>query len=274
MINARHLIQNLFTMTSNEILKADVLDIVFENRNKKYGAYLLRKYYNNRLAIGLSGMLVFVLIVILIISLNPAARKAIASTIGWRDPVTVSLPPPPAEPPPAALPQQRVRQVLSSNRIEIVNEPTNMRTQDEIENALPSTFDVEGITPNGVASPVTENTLVQQPVEPPSAPPPPLPTSAASFPGGQQAWMAFLNRYLRTPDELEAGQKKSVVVRFSVGADGSISQFEIMQSGGEAFDNEVIRVLKKMPKWKPAVQNGHNVTVMFTQPVTFMAYEE
>ncbi len=86
--------------------------------------------------------------------------------------------------------------------------------------------------------------------------------------------MAFLNRYLSTPDELEAGQKRNVVVRFSVGTDGTISQFEIMQSGGDTFNNEVIRVLKKMPKWKPAVQNGHHVPVMFTQPVTFMAYEE
>ena len=260
-------------MTSNEILKADMLDIVFENRNKKYGAYLLRKYYNNRLAIGISGMFAFVLLLFLIISFNPAARNAIASTIGWRDTVTVSLPPPPVEPPPAAPPQQRVRQVLSSNRIEIVNEPTNMHTQDEIENALPSTSDVDGIIPNGTASPVTESPSIQQPMDPPSEPPP-LPTSAASFPGGQQAWMAFLNRYLHTPDELEKEKKKTVLVRFSVGADGSISQFEIMKSGGEAFDNEVIRVLKKMPKWKPAVQNGHNVTAMFTQPVTFMAYEE
>jgi len=177
-------------MTSNEILKADMLDIVFENRNKKYGAYLLRKYYNNRLAIGISGMFAFVLILILIISFNPAARNAIASTIGWRDTVTVSLPPPPAEPPPAAPPQQRVRQVLSSNRIEIVNEPTNMHTQDEIENALPSTSDVDGIIPNGIASPVTESPSIQQPVEPPSEPPP-LPTSAASFPGGQKrGWLS------------------------------------------------------------------------------------
>jgi protein TonB len=126
---------------------------------------------------------------------------------------------------------------------------------------------------NDLAPSLNQGTIVQETVAE-VVPPPPLPTSAASFPGGQQAWMNFLNKYLRTPDELEAGQKKSVMVRFSVGADGSISQFEIMQSGGEAFDNEVIRVLKKMPKWKPAVQNGHNVSVMFTQPVTFMAYEE
>ena len=65
-----------------------------------------------------------------------------------------------------------------------------------------------------------------------------------------------------------------MIVRFAVGVDGSITQFEILQSGGTAFDNEVIRVLKKMPKWKPAVQNGQTVSVMFTQPVTFVAYEE
>jgi protein TonB len=47
-----------------------------------------------------------------------------------------------------------------------------------------------------------------------------------------------------------------------------------VQSGGFAFDNEVIRVLKKMPKWKPAVQNGHTIALSFMQPVTFQAFEE
>jgi len=86
--------------------------------------------------------------------------------------------------------------------------------------------------------------------------------------------MEFLSRNLRTPSELEAGQKRNVMVRFTVGEDGSVTQFEIVQSGGEAFDREVIRVLKKMPKWKPAIQNGRPVSVLFTQPVTFLAVEE
>ncbi len=263
------------TMTSNEILKADVLDIVFENRNKKYGAYLLRKYYNNRLKIGLAGMCGFVLIVVLLITFNPAARNVIANSIGWRDTVTVSiLPTPPPEPPPATIPPQtRSRQVISSNRIVIADE-TTIHTQDEIENALPSNIEADGPPTNGTAQlPFIENAAVQETIVP-HHDPPPAPSSAASFPGGQQAWMTFLSRNLRTPDELEAGLKKTVLVRFSVGADGVISQFEVVQSGGEAFDNEVIRVLKKMPKWKPAVQNGQNFTAMFTQPVTFMAYEE
>ena len=270
----RHLRENQLVMTSNEILKADVLDIVFDNRHKNYGAYLLRKYYNNRLGIALGGMLGFVLTIVLIISLNPSAREAIANSIRWNDTVTLStIPVPPPEPPPATPLQQRVRQVASSTNIVIADE-TDVHTQQEISEAAVSGTDVAGPALAGATQPSLPENTNNQPSTIQETPPPPLPNSAASFPGGQQAWMNFLNKYLRTPDELEAGQKRTVLVRFAVGEDGSITKFEIIQSGGAAFDNEVIRVLKKMPKWKPAVQNGQNVSVMFTQPVTFMAYEE
>jgi protein TonB len=86
--------------------------------------------------------------------------------------------------------------------------------------------------------------------------------------------MDFLSRNLLTPGDLEAGQKRSVLVRFSVSEDGSVNQFEIVQSCGEAFDREVLRVLRKMPRLKPAIQNGSPVSVLFTQPVTFVAMEE
>jgi protein TonB len=76
------------------------------------------------------------------------------------------------------------------------------------------------------------------------------------------------------PDELQAGERRTVQVKFWVGEDGSVSRLEVVQSGGAAFDNEVIRVLRKMPKWQPAVQNGHPVAVTFTQPVTFQSVEE
>lgn len=54
---------------------------------------------------------------------------------------------------------------------------------------------------------------------------------------------------------------------------GSITGFDIVQSGGAAFDKEVIRMLKKMPTWKPAFRNGQPTAVPFTQPVTFMAMD-
>lgn len=94
------------------------------------------------------------------------------------------------------------------------------------------------------------------------------------FPGGMQAWIAFLSRHLQTPDNLEPGERKAVLVSFVVDKDGSVTGFRVVQSGGRRFDDEVIRVLRKMPKWKPAIQNGHPVALSYTQPVTFVGVEQ
>ena len=94
------------------------------------------------------------------------------------------------------------------------------------------------------------------------------------FPGGLEAWLNFLRKNLVAPEELEPGEKKTVSVRFFVSNDGSVTAFEVLQSAGKSFDNEVIRVLKKMPKWKPAIQNGQAVARAFTQPVTFIGVEQ
>jgi len=59
-----------------------------------------------------------------------------------------------------------------------------------------------------------------------------------------------------------------------VGEDGVVTAFQIIQSAGSVYDNEVLRVLKKMPKWKPAIQNNLPVARSFTQPVTFMGVTE
>jgi protein TonB len=89
-----------------------------------------------------------------------------------------------------------------------------------------------------------------------------------------QAWISFLQTHLQAPQDLEPGEKRTVQVRFHVAEDGSITNFHVLQSAGSAFDNEVIRVLKKMPKWTPAVKAGLPVSVGFTQPVTFVGQEE
>jgi protein TonB len=226
-------------MTSNEILKADLLDIVFDNRNKKYGAYLLRKYYNNHLIIALGGMLGFVLIIVLIVNLSPQVREVIDNAFKQDEGVVVSLPPtdPPPPPPPVHPPEHQARQVNSSPNIIIADE-TTVHTQDEIEHSIISDADVDGPDllgqqPNVVGSGNIPAPAIIENIPPP---PPPAPTTPAAFPGGQQAWMNFLNKHLRTPNELEAGQKKTVQVRFSVAEDGSVTHFEILQSGGTAFD--------------------------------------
>jgi TonB family protein len=99
---------------------------------------------------------------------------------------------------------------------------------------------------------------------------PQLKNSSAAFPGGEEVWMNFLKRNLNPPSELKANEKKVVRVQFIVNGDGSIKEVEIVQSAGPSFDKEVIRVLKRMPYWKPAVENGRRVNAVITKSITFI----
>ena len=90
------------------------------------------------------------------------------------------------------------------------------------------------------------------------------------FPGGQAAFMRFLSKNLQVPEgSLEAGQKVKVYVRFVVGKEGEVSNIEFLETTGEVFEQEVNRVMRKMPKWKPGLQNGEKVSVYFTLPIIF-----
>ena len=62
-------------MTGNEILQADFLDIIFDNRNKQYGAYMLRKHYNNRLGLALAISFSFIFLVFLFLKPDQSAGR-------------------------------------------------------------------------------------------------------------------------------------------------------------------------------------------------------
>ena len=94
------------------------------------------------------------------------------------------------------------------------------------------------------------------------------------FPGGYEGLKRFLAKNLTTPSDLEDGEKKTVHIRFKVDKEGAVNTFEIITSGGNEFDNEVVRVCKKMPRWIPALQNGINVPVSYVLPVTFIGIEQ
>jgi len=96
---------------------------------------------------------------------------------------------------------------------------------------------------------------------------------APAFPGGEEVWTSFLRRNLNPPAELKAGENKEVVVQFLVTADGTVNDIRIIQSAGPSFDKEVLRVLKRMPKWKSAIENGRPVDATVTQTVTFIHKE-
>jgi protein TonB len=263
-------------MTTKEILQADLLDILFEHRNKAYGAYALRRNYNDRLhwALGIS----LGLVLILILTLNRKANSS-PSLIEYPDVILETyVPPTPKQPEqPASRVESRQAQRQYVNQVQIVkdNVQTNMPDQHELQSAQISTRTITGLSTEGAISESTA-TNSQGNVDANNTPAETmtiLSSSDAQFPGGIDSFKKFLTRNLITPDDLQVGEKKTVMVRFKVDVDGSISSAQILTSGGEKYDKEVLRVLNKMPKWVPATQNGVKVARWFTQPVSFIGVE-
>lgn len=94
-------------------------------------------------------------------------------------------------------------------------------------------------------------------------------TQKAEFPGGFANWQEFLNKNIIFPEELEIGERKKVVARVTIDKEGNLKVLGIVQSAGRVFDNEVLRVLKKAPRWNPETQNGLPVPVTLALPITF-----
>lgn len=266
-------------MTNKEILQADMLDILFEHRNKSYGAYALRRNYNHNLILAL---LITLSLVIVSIIFSSRKRKNNNSNvnIGLTDSVIMKVYNIKSEPEKADEKQrQKIKKVKSSDRIQIVSNDleTDVPDQADIVDAVVSNEKVIGktlIDPNIIIRNGSENNQQKFPeintpeVDFVAKETPP------SFPGGITEWLNFLRRFLQTPDKLEAGQRIEVRVKFRIEKDGTLSGFEIVQSGGNLFDKEVLRVMRKMPKWNPAFQNNFRVAVSYTQPIIFMGVEE
>ena len=268
-------------MTSQQILQSDLLDIVFEGRNKQYGAYQLRRTYPLQLLKALVSALAIAFL--LLFFFKPTFTSALERNNGgvvivhdYKLPEPEQKIPEPPKPPDAA--KTPVKQQNFTDHIQI--------TQKEIIDPLPpmdalKDVAISNVTTEGAGvgnlqpqlTPEPKGTNSGAPAAEPEVKKEVVPDRQPQFPGGMQAWIAFLGKNLRAPEELESGEKRTVLIRFHVAEDGSVTQFKVEKSAGAVFDEEVMRVLRKMPKWTPAILGGHPVSVSFTQPVTFVAVE-
>ena len=96
------------------------------------------------------------------------------------------------------------------------------------------------------------------------------------FPGGMKEMMKFIQYNLKYPESAKAaGSEGKAFVQFVVKADGSIENVEIMHSSGDAsLDAEALRVVKAMPKWRPAMNKGEAVNVKFVLPIVYKLPKE
>jgi protein TonB len=261
-------------MTNKEILQADLLDILFEHRNKLYGAYALRKTYDRRLGIALGAALLTVLISLAISFLKNGDNNNDHPTNDRTmilKPIEIPKDEPKPEPikakPPVATRDYQTIVVVADKDAD-----SAIVTISELDSAAIGNKNIAGEVSKDPAKAVgISEGEGEKPKEPETQQQADLPSYPPKFPGD---WPGFLQRYLQSPEELEPGQRVEVLVRFWVDVDGSVSRPEVIKSGGASFDKEVLRVLKKMPKWEPAMQAGHRVAVAYTQPVIFMGVEE
>ena len=276
-------------MEPNKILTADILDIVFENRNKDYGAYELRKTYNKRivkaLVITTSIAILFLLGSLLASSIDKGKKSEIKisqvelENIKQEEEKKIEPPPPPppkVEPPKIEMTKFTPPKIVKDEEVKKEDIPP------EIEDLKDTKIDVktqEGIKDDRIVVPVQidegkkvieekkddENKIFEK-VE-----------IEASFKGGESAWRKYLERNLNPNTPVDNGAPEgtyTVWVQFVVDKEGAISDVKGLSNKGYGMEEEAVKVIKKGPPWEPAVQNGRKVKAYRKQPITFIVTGE
>ena len=97
-----------------------------------------------------------------------------------------------------------------------------------------------------------------------------IPEEVASYPGDMETFWTFLMKNLHYPEDAEADSVQGrVIVRFVVEKDGSLTNYEILHSPDDRLTDEALRVLRMMPRWQPAKNNGRPVRSRYVVPVAF-----
>lgn len=257
-------------LTTNELSSHTWDDIVFENRNREYGAYQLRKNYSSNVFIGL-GITGLVLTLILLL-------PRISDLIGTEQNVKASpkklvytelMAPPPIDkpkplPPRVVLPKlQKVIKFVPPKVVkEIVAE--ELPTIEELKHNEVAAVEIDGDAEVVFEEPVEEVvvedtdeifTVVEQQPE---------------FAGGYDALAEYLRANMQYPKTArKMGIEGTVHVSFLVSKTGSISEVKVLRGITADCDKEAIRVVEKMPSWKPGKQNGHPVHVRLVMPLKF-----
>lgn len=250
-------------------------ELVFEDKNKQYGAYQLRKNHNRNVALALlitGASFAFVVSLPAIIDWIKNNTEEVVAPVDITSldltpppPLDETEPPPPPPPPPPVMETVKFTPPVVTDE-EVVDDPPPVQTE---ETPQISTVTQEGTGNEDIIIPEsTGNGVVEAVVEAPLAIVEQMPT----FPGGELEMMKYIQKNVQYPQvEKEAGISGTCYVTFVVEKDGSITDVKVLRgvSGGPGCDREAIRVVKSMPAWKPGKQNGREVRVQFNLPIKF-----
>lgn len=273
-----------------DVNKVEWLDLVFENRNQSYGAYVLRRDSGNYL---FKSLLITGALFTGALLLSQLKSSRVDDSINMVSPMvnpdeieltpidivkpTVTTPPSLNISTPEITTKSEVQQVSFSGNLTPVKDELIVKevpTAKQIEESVVGLTDETGLTGTGSSNGanIDENTggtgngtaegsgvynLGSVEVMP-------------EFPGGMKAWANFLNKNLYYPaNARENGVSGRVVVSFVVEKNGQITDLKVIKGIGGGCDEEALRVIKKSPFWKPGLQNGRAVRVAYMMPIVF-----
>ena len=270
-------------MNNAQLAAASMDDIVFDGRNKGYGAYELRALYQRNVSRALAiGTTVFALLVMFpvvakyfedpapVITHQPTVTNELIDINVDDIPVTppaAAMPPPPPPPPTA---QTRYVTFKVDRDDKVTETPPNM---DELKDTPVGPTTVDGPKP-------TAPVLEPERVDPPAIVADVAPTAeiyryVEQMPelpggGGVAAIVAAIQKAARYPSTaMREGIEGKVYVSFTVNSKGEVVDVKMVKGLGYGLDEEAMRAIKTLPRFIPGKQNGREVSVAYTVPVTF-----
>lgn len=270
-------------------------DLIFEGKNKEFGAYALRTASARRHNMSMLSVLVFIAVVVLASVLAQTIKSAaeeegavdvlaieqelVADATVEEEEIEEDLPEE-IEIPEPEIPEVVPEEVLNTQQnTEIiiateVDEEEEVKTTEELQESATAfgatTFD-QGTDNVEIVREHKDEIVVEEKTE---APAPEQIFNAVeeppTFPGGMEAMYAFMKKELRYPEMAAQNNIQGrVIVQFVVEKDGSIGEVKVVRKVDSDLDKEAVRMVKSMPKFIPGRMNGQSVRVWYTLPVNF-----
>lgn len=265
-------------------------DIIFDGKNKDFGAYVLREKSDGRHNKAVLYVIIFFIVVAILLSLiNFALEKAAANITdeASQEMVAVDMGEQKEEEPeeeqvkmeeekPEALPEEILNtmkvtelQIAADDEVKAEDE---IKSQDELQNAQTAFGSVDfdkGTDDLNVIREHKDEVIVEK-KEPEKEQVFVAVEQMPQFPGGDGELMKYLNKNVKYPPmAMENNIQGRVVVQFVVTKTGSIGEVKVIRSVDPDLDREAIRVCKSLPKFIPGKMNGQAVNVWYTLPVNF-----
>lgn len=264
-------------------------EFLFFNKNRDYGAYVLRRQSKKYSIFALFSGLILSAGIYALLS-HTLIRTQDVENFDVRQVAVTITPFSQLEAPPPLIEKtsepkiiEKVPEVATKKFVkpelkkdDLVQEEDLLPTMEDFKKANPGTITKEGS--DDILSEYKPIVVVEDQTPPPPPPPPPKEKKEVlqyaqklpRFPGGEAAMYAYIQENLKYPPvAAENGISGIVVLQFVVDKDGNITDAEIVRDIGGGCGEEALRVLKSMPTWEPGEHGGKRVNVKYTLPVRF-----